>query len=105
MKVVPRGIGRLAVERPLRVVACLDERSVSPLHLNTRGLEHRPFVLTDEVHRQVFPLGAHLEANGPEGVTFALEVPERSGDRRFYRDRRNVVPSVQAAVGGQRRVE
>ena len=105
MNVVPRGLELMTVKRPLRVVACVDERAVTALHDDSEGLEDRPFVLTDEVHRQQLPLGVHLEANVLECVTLALDGPDGPSNRGIDGDRPDLIPSVQAAVCGDGALE
>jgi hypothetical protein len=68
MNVVPRGLELMTVKQPLRVVACVDERAITALHLDSAGFEDRPLVLTTEVHRQPLPRGVHLKANIVERV-------------------------------------
>src|SRR5207249_10036903 len=105
MDVVPRGLELMTVKRPLRVLACVDERAATALDDDPAGLEDRPFVLTGEVHRHQFPRGVHLEAIVRERVTLALEGPEGPGNRGVDGDRLDLIPSVQAAVRGDGAVE
>jgi hypothetical protein len=105
MHVVPRGLELMTVIRPLRVVACVDERTVTALQFNALWLEDGALVLTDEIHRQRLPRGVHLKANVLEPVTRALDGPESPGDRCADRDRLDLIPSVQPAVRGDRCLE
>src|SRR6266700_618301 len=105
MNVVPWGLELMTVKRPLRVLACVDERAVTTLDDDPAGLEDRPFVLAGEVHRQPLPRGVHLEADVLERVALALEVPEGPGNRGADGDRPDLIPPVQAAVRGDGAVE
>src|SRR4029450_13752645 len=100
MNVVPRGLELMTVKRLLRVVTGVGERAVTALHDDPEGLEGRPFVLTDEVHRQPLPRGVHLEADVLERVTLALEGPEGPGNRGVDGDRLDLIPPAHAAVRG-----
>src|SRR6266567_9204515 len=105
MNVVPRGLELMTVKRPLRVLACVDERAVATLQDDPAGLEDRPLVLTGELYRHQLPCGVHLEANVPERITLALEVPEGPRNRGVEGDRLDLIPSVQAAVRGEGALE
>jgi hypothetical protein len=98
MQIVPRRFELMAVKRPFGLVACVDDPAVAALDDDARGLEHRPFVLADEVHRQQLPLGVGFETNVLEDIRFALNVPEGPGDGGVDGDRIELIPPVQAAV-------
>jgi hypothetical protein len=76
MQIVPRGFELMAIKRSFWLVARLDDCAVAALDDDARGLEHRPFVSADEVHREHLPFGVRCETNVLEDVRFALNVPE-----------------------------
>jgi hypothetical protein len=89
----------------LRVVTRLDELPAVALYLDPGGVENRALVLTDEVHRQPLPLCLYLEADLPERVALVFIGQEGAANRGVDGDRGDLVPSVQAAMGGDRGFE
>jgi hypothetical protein len=71
MKIVPGGLETMTVKRPLRIVACVDNRAIRVLYGDSVGLEHRPSLLTDYVHLQQLLRGVDDETNVLEGMTVA----------------------------------
>ena len=81
MKIVPGGLETMTVKRPLRIVACVDDRAIRVLYGDSVGLEDRPSLLTDYVHLQQLLRGVDdVETNVLERMTVALEVPEGPGN-------------------------
>jgi hypothetical protein len=95
----------MPIKRPFWLVAGLDNRAVTALDDDARGLEHRPLVLADVVHRQQLPFGVGFETNVLEDVRFALNVPEGPGNGGVDGDRFDLIPPVQAAVRGEGALE
>jgi len=71
MKIVPDGLETMTVKRPLRIVACVDDRAIRVLYGDSVGLEDRPSLLTDYVHLQQLLRGVDDETNVLEGMTVA----------------------------------
>ena len=71
MKIVPGGLETMTVKRPLRIVACVDNRAIRVLYGDSVGLEDRPRPLSGYIHRQQLLRGVDDETNVLEGMTVA----------------------------------
>src|ERR1700733_15516772 len=83
----------------LRVIACSDHRPIHSFDGDTGRLEDRSLVLAGELHGEALLLWLNLHDDVFEGITLALDEPNRSGDRRGTLYGLHLVPPFKTTMG------
>ena len=87
------------MKRRTRVLPALEEIAALRFDDDAVRAECRASVLARKIRGQPLPVQRSLDGNAFEDVWLALEMPKGSGNRNVGRQRFQLIPTIQPAMG------